>query len=102
MKLPPPLFAIALVALAGCSPSEKAQSGDNLRSDIPLRSVDYFVENAGDRAEMEKVCTAWKGSQRPITSWPAVVTENCNNADTARYHLIQQRENEKFKKQMGI
>ncbi|MBW4655674.1 MAG: hypothetical protein KME20_21935 [Kaiparowitsia implicata GSE-PSE-MK54-09C] len=90
------------MALSACSPSEKAQTGDGLRSDIPLRTVDYFVKNNAERTEMEAVCTDWKGSQRPITSWPAVVTENCNNADTARYQLIQKREREKFKKQMGI
>lgn len=90
------------IALSACSPSEEAQTGDGLRSDIPLRNVEYFMKNDTDRAEMEAVCTAWKGSQRPITSWPAVVTENCNNADTARYQLIQKREREKFKKQMGI
>ncbi len=51
---------------------------------------------------MDSVCTAWKGSQRPLTSWPAVVAENCNNIDSAKYQIIQKREREKFKKQMGI
>lgn len=102
MKLKLYHFGATLLVLSGCSPSEKAQSGDGLRSDIPLRSVEYFTKNADERAEMERVCDAWKGSQRPITSWPGVITENCNNAHTARYRLIQQRENEKFKKQMGI
>ncbi|AMK26608.1 hypothetical protein VVT58_22660 (plasmid) [Sphingobium sp. SJ10-10] len=101
MRIPLILAATSL-ALSACSPSEKAQTGDGLRSDIPLRTVAYFIKNDSDRAEMDAVCTAWKGSQRPITSWPAVVTENCNNADTARYQLIQKREREKFKKQMGI
>lgn len=95
-------LCVTLVALSACSPSEKTQTGEGLRSEIPLRSVDFFMKNDADRTEMEAVCTAWKGSQRPITSWPAVVTENCNNADTAKYQLIQKREREKFKKQMGI
>ena len=95
------IFPAALI-LAACTPTEKAQDGEALRSDIPLRSVNYFVENDRDRAEMDAVCTAWKGSQRPITSWPAVVTENCNNMDSAKYKIIQKREQEKFKKQMGI
>ncbi|MBB4642620.1 hypothetical protein [Rhizorhapis suberifaciens] len=101
MRAPLILCGCSMV-LSACSPSEKAQTGDGLRSDIPLRTVDFFMKNDADRTEMEGVCTAWKGSQRPITSWPAVVTENCNNADTARYQLIQKREREKFKKQMGI
>lgn len=95
------VFGGALV-LSACTPSENAQNGTGLRSDIPLRSVEYFVNNEPDRAEMDAVCTAWKGSQRPITSWPAVVTENCNNMDSAKYQIIQKREHEKFKKQMGI
>ena len=90
------------VVLTACTPSEKAQNGDGLRSDIPLRSVEYFVQNEGERTEMDAVCTAWKGSQRPVTSWPAVVTENCNNMDSAKYQIIQKREREKLKKQMGI
>lgn len=88
--------------LSACTPTEKAQNGETLRSDIPLRSVDDFVQNDRDRAEMDGVCTVWKGSQRPVTSWPAVVTENCNNMDSAKYQIIQKREREKFKKQMGI
>ena len=96
------IFLSAAVTLSACSPSEKSQTGDSLRSDIPLRTVDYFVKNKAARTEMEAVCNSWKGSQHPIPSWPAVVTENCNNADTAKYQLIQKRERDKFKKQMGI
>jgi hypothetical protein len=95
------IFPAALIVSA-CTPTEKSQTGETLRSDIPLRSVTYFVENDRDRAEMDAVCTAWKASQRPITSWPAVVTENCNNMDSAKYQIIQKREREKFKRQMGI
>ena len=95
------LVLISLI-LPACTPTEKAHNGDALRSDTPLRSTKYFVENDRDREEMDAVCTAWKGSQRPITSWPAVVTENCNNMDSAKYQIIQKREREKFKRQMGI
>ena len=92
----------ASLLISACTPTENAVDGEALRSDIPLRSVTHFVEHDRDRAEMEAVCTAWKGSQRPITSWPAVVTENCNNMDSAKYQIIQNREREKFKRQMGI
>jgi hypothetical protein len=92
----------AAALVAGCTPSEEAQTGNDLRSDIPLRSVDYFVAHEDEAAEMRGVCDRWKASQRPIGSWPSVVTTNCNNVGLAANRKLNNRENDKLKKQMGI
>lgn len=94
---------VALVLLgAGCSPSEKSQTGDTLRSDIPLKSEQYLFDHPGEAAEIRTMCEQWKGSQRPLASWPAVVTENCNNENAARSRRLRHEQREHMKKQMGI
>ena len=45
------ILFIGAIALSACSPSEEAQTGDGLRSDIPLRNVEYFMKN-GAKAEI--------------------------------------------------
>lgn len=95
------IFSSAL-ALAACSESEKSQTGDSLRSDLPLRTIVYLSEHPKEAAEVEAMCEQWKSSQRPLASWPAVVTENCNNANAARYRNIQRDQRERLKKQAGI
>jgi hypothetical protein len=95
-------LALALLAIAGCSRSEKSQTGENLRSDIPLRTIQYLSEHPEEAKEVQAMCDQWKGSQRPIASWPAVVTENCNNAGAARLRNLQREQRERMKKQMGI
>ena len=102
MRCVPFIAALTLLALAACSPSEKAQTGDNLRSDMPLRSIPYLAEHTEEAAQVQAMCDQWKGSQRPIASWPAVVTENCNNANAARLRNLQREQRERMKKQMGI
>ena len=96
------VVALPVLAIAGCTPSEKSQTGDNLMSDLPLRSIKYLSENPQEADQIQAMCDQWKASQRPITSWPAVVTENCNNANAARYRNQQREQHEHMKRQMGI
>lgn len=95
------VVALALIG-AGCSPSEKAQDGDALRSDIPLKSAQYLFDHPEEAAEIRAVCEQWKASQRPVASWPAVVTENCNNENAASSRRLRQEQTDRMKKQMGI
>jgi hypothetical protein len=39
----------ASVALAACSPSERQQTGDDLRSDMPLRDATYYTQHEQER-----------------------------------------------------
>ena len=102
MRRFPIITAAGTLMLAACSPSEKSQSGDGLRSDIPLRSVEFLMSHPTEAAEVRAMCDQWKGAQRPIASWPAVVTQNCNNDDSVRMLKIQDEQREKMKRQMGI
>lgn len=95
------VVALALIG-AGCSPSEETQNGDTLRSDIPLKSAQYLFDHPDEAAEIKAVCEQWKASQRPLASWPAVVTENCNNENAARSRRLRRERTEHMKKQMGI
>lgn len=94
--------SMATAALAACSPSERQQTGDDLRSDMPLREATYYVEHEEDRVEMAGICEKWKASQRPPASWPSVVVNNCNNVDTAKQILQSKKDLSEFKKGMGI
>lgn len=92
-----------IVALAsGCSPSERQQTGDDLRSDMPLRDATYYVQHEQQRMEMSGVCEKWKASQRPPASWPSVVVNNCNNVETAKQLLQSKKDRAEFKKGMGL
>ncbi|WP_019054155.1 hypothetical protein [Sphingobium xenophagum] len=103
MTKPLRLGVLALVLIgAGCSPSEETQNGDTLRSDIPLRSAQYLFDNPEAAVEVKAMCDQWKASQRPLASWPAVVTENCNNENAARSRRDRRERTEHMKKQMGI
>lgn len=95
-------LVLTFLAVAGCSPSEKSQKGEDLRSDIPLRTILYLSEHPYEAKEIQAMCDRWKGSQRPISSWPSVVTQNCNNVDAARLRNLQRDQSERMKKQMGI
>ena len=93
----------ALVALAsGCSPSEQRQTGDDLRSDMPLRDAPFYMQHDEERAEMAGVCEKWKASQRPPASWPSVVVNNCNNVETANQLIKSKQDRDEFKKGMGL
>lgn len=91
-----------LLVLAACGTKEEGKSQDNLRSDMPLRSAKYLMDHKDELAEIDAICTAWKASQRPPLSWPAVVVNNCNNADTARTLLLNKAETDKLRKEAGI
>lgn len=95
------IVAVALLG-AGCSPSENTQAGDTLRSDIPLKSEQYLFDHPDEAAEVRAVCDQWKASQRPLASWPANVTQNCNNENAARSRRLRREQTERMKKQMGI
>lgn len=92
----------ASVALAACSPSERQQAGDDLRSDMPLRDAAHYTQHEQERVEMAGICETWKSSQRPPASWPSVVVNNCNNVDTARQLLQSKKDQDEFKRGMGI
>lgn len=94
--------SLAIITLASCSPSERQQTGDDLRSDMPLRDANYFMQHEQERAEMAGVCEKWKASQRPPASWPSVVVSNCNNVDTAHQLIQSKKDRDEFKKGMGI
>ena len=96
------IFGGAAALVAGCTPSEKSETGTDLRSDIPLRTVDYFMAHDAAAAEMRAVCEKWKASQRPIGAWPSVVASNCNNVGLAAGRKLNNSENDKLRKQMGI
>lgn len=96
------MVAAVFALVAGCSPSEQQQTGDGLRSDMPLREATYYVENEKDRIDMQGICEKWKGSQRPIASWPSVVVSNCNNVDTAKQLIQSKKDRDEFKKGMGL
>lgn len=94
--------SLAVVTLASCSPSERQQTGDDLRSDMPLRDATYFTQHEQERVEMAGICEKWKASQRPPASWPSVVVSNCNNVDTANQLIQSKKDRDEFKKGMGI
>ena len=95
-------IALVLAFVTGCSSSEKDQTGDDLKSDMPLRDVAFYTDNQPQRQEMEAVCSDWKSSQRPPASWPSVVVSTCNNVDTANELLRSKKDRDEFKKGMGV
>jgi hypothetical protein len=94
--------SLAIVALPSCSPSERQQTGDDLRSDMPLRDAAFYTQHEQERVEMGGVCEKWKASQRPPASWPSVVVNNCNNVDTANQLIQSKKDRDEFKSGMGI
>lgn len=96
-------FHLAIVcSLAACTQSEKAQDGSELRSDLPLRDTQYLINHREELQTINSMCATWKQSQRPPSSWPAVVVSNCNNADGAAQFIRSTEERAKFRKEMGI
>lgn len=103
------LSGIILVgAVCGCSSENKAADGTSVTTDAPLtsdmtlRSVQYFVEHQDEALEVRKACDAWKGSQRPVMSWPSVVMQNCENEGTAHATILQRKNNDHMMQQMGV
>ncbi len=95
-------FAGLLLTLAACGTKEFKTDESKLRSDMPLRSTKYFMQNKGEMATVDSICTAWKASQRPPMSWPAVVVNNCNNVDAAKTLLLNKTETDKLRREAGI
>jgi hypothetical protein len=91
-----------LLTLAACGTKESGSDQGNLRSNMPLRTAKYYVENKGELAETDAVCAAWKASQRPPATWPAIVVNNCNNVDTAKTLLRNKADTDKLRKEAGI
>ncbi|MGE6695028.1 hypothetical protein ACQKE8_21530 [Sphingobium limneticum] len=91
-----------VLALAACGKKESGPVEGELRSDLPLRTAKYYMENKSELAEVDAICTAWKASQRPPMSWPAVVINNCNNVDTAKTLLLNKSETDKLRREAGI
>ena len=89
-----------VIALAGCGTKEGEPSGGKeLRSDFELQTASYYMEHRDALAEMDAICTDWKGSQRPPMSWPSVVVNNCNNIDTAKTAIHNKSETEKLRRE---
>lgn len=95
------LFPVAF-GLAACGTKEANSDQGGLQSDMPLRTVKYYMENSDELAKTEEVCTAWRASQRPPASWPAVVVSNCNNSNTARTLLRNKSDTDKLRKEAGV
>lgn len=92
----------SLAFVSACSKSEQQQTGDGLRSDMPLHDVTYYVANNAARVEMQSVCDQWKASQHAPLSWPSVVVQTCNNVASANEAIRQKKDRADFKKGMGI
>lgn len=90
-----------ILALSACGGEKTPSSDGGLRSDMPARSASYYMQNRVDLTQDEKICDAWKGSQRPPLSWPAVVVNNCNNVDTAKTLLRNKADAEKLRREAG-
>lgn len=95
-------LAPIILALAACGTKESGSDQGELRSDMPLRTVKYYADHQGELAETDAICTAWKASQRPPASWPAVVVSNCNNVDAAKTLLRNKADTDKLRKEAGI
>lgn len=94
---------LSLVGLIlACTPAEQQQDADGLASDMQLYAVKDLMARPALLAEVNAVCDKLKASQRPPMSFPAVVINNCNNADSAKQLELQRKDREQFKRGMGI
>ena len=91
-----------LLALAACSTKESTSENGELRSDMSARTTSYYLQHRAELAEMEKICGAWRASQRPPASWPAVVFGNCNSVNSAKTSISNDAETDKLRKEAGI
>lgn len=88
--------------ILACTPAEQQQDADGLTSDMPLYAVKDLMARPGLLAEVRAVCDKWNASQRPMAAMPAVVSNNCKNADFARRMVLQGQETEKLRREAGI
>lgn len=96
-----PWLLLGLFALAACGTKSDEADNPGLRSDMPLRTAKYYVDHRSELADMEQVCAAWQASQRPVASWPAVVSGNCNSVNAAKTSISNQSEIDKLRKEAG-
>lgn len=62
-----------LLTLAACGTKESKSDESNLRSDMPLRSAKYFMQNKGELTEVD---TIWHCVES-ITTSTAVMARRC-------------------------
>lgn len=96
-----PWLFLGLLTLAGCGTKSDEPGNPGLRSDMPSRTAKYYVDHRSELSDMEQVCGAWQASQRPIASWPAVVSGNCNSVNAAKTTISNQSEIDKLRKEAG-
>jgi len=96
-----PLAILGLLLLPACGTKSGEGSNPDFRSDMPARSVAYYTDHRTELTDMEKVCAAWQASQRPVATWPAVVSGNCNNVSAAKTAISNQSEIDKLRKEAG-
>jgi|AntDeeMinimDraft_5_1070356.scaffolds.fasta_scaffold41804_2 hypothetical protein len=88
--------ALLLLALVGCGSNTTSAPDNELRSDMPARTVGYYVANNAEMREMDAICDTWKASQRPVATWPSVIFQNCNNVDGAKQSLSRRADTDKL------
>lgn len=93
---------LCVLVLAGCGTKESGSQERELRSNMPARTTSYYLQHRTELAEMEQICSAWRVSQRPPTSWPAVVFGNCNSVNSAKTSISNDAETNKLRSQAGI
>ncbi|MFC0206491.1 hypothetical protein [Novosphingobium soli] len=91
-----------LLVLAACGKNDSVPENRELRSDMPARMTKYYLQHRDELAEMDKICGAWRASQRPPASWPAVVIGNCNSVNAAKTSISNGAETDKLRKEAGI
>lgn len=91
-----------LLVLAGCGTKDSGSQEGELRSDMPARTTSYYLQHRAELAEMEQICGAWRASQRPPASWPAVVFGNCNSVNSAKTSISNDAETDKLRSEAGI
>lgn len=96
-----PLAILGLLLLTACGTRSEGGSNPDLRSNMPARSVAYYTDHRTELTNMEKVCAAWQASQRPVATWPAVVSGNCSNVSAAKTAISNRLEIDKLRKEAG-
>jgi hypothetical protein len=69
---------------------------------MPVRTAAEYEAQPALIAEALAMCDKWQASQRPLSTFPASVVTNCNNAGGAKQRIAERQDNEKLKRAMGI
>ena len=96
-----PWLVLGFLTLSACGTKSDEPGNPGLRSDMPSRTAKYYVDHRSELSDMEQVCAAWQASQRPVASWPAVVSGNCNSVNAAKTTISNQSEIDKLRKEAG-